>query len=91
MLEVEVAPGGGNISHYHLAYDEHFEVLKGTLEVLVDKEILTLRPGQKTVAPKNVLHRFRKTRRGAGQVPGRAAARPQWVREGDQGRLRPRE
>jgi mannose-6-phosphate isomerase-like protein (cupin superfamily) len=59
LLEVEVAPGGGNTPHYYLAYDEHFEVLKGTLEVLVDKEILTLRPGQKTVAPKNVLHRFR--------------------------------
>ncbi len=61
LIEVEVAPGGGNDPHYHLTYDEHFEVLEGALEVLVDKETRTLRPGQKAVAPRNVLHRFRNT------------------------------
>jgi mannose-6-phosphate isomerase-like protein (cupin superfamily) len=61
LIEVEVAPGGGNAPHYHMTYDEHFEVLEGTLEVLVGKEIRTLRPGQKEVAKKRTLHRFRNT------------------------------
>jgi mannose-6-phosphate isomerase-like protein (cupin superfamily) len=30
LIEVEVAPGGGNIPHFHKTYDEHFEVLEGT-------------------------------------------------------------
>ena len=61
LIEVEVAPGGGNVPHYHLTYDEHFEVLEGALEVLVGKEARTLRAGQKAVAKKNTLHRFRNT------------------------------
>ena len=61
LIEVEVAPGGGNDPHYHKTYDEHFEVLEGALEVLVDKESHILRPGQKAVAKKNSLHRFRNT------------------------------
>ncbi len=61
LIELEVGPGGGNTPHYHKTYDEHFEVLEGALEVLVDRETHTLRPGQKAVAPKNVLHRFRNT------------------------------
>ena len=59
LIEEEIAPGGGNVPHYHKTYDEHFEVLEGTLEVLVGEETLTLGPGQKAVAKKNVLHRFR--------------------------------
>ena len=59
LVEVEVAPGGGTEPHYHKTYDEHFEVLEGSLEVLLGKETRTLRPGQKAFAPKNVLHRFR--------------------------------
>jgi hypothetical protein len=38
LIEVEVAPGGGTPPHYHKTYDEHFEVLEGTLEVLLGKE-----------------------------------------------------
>jgi len=59
LLEIEVAPGGGNVPHYHKTYDEHFEVVEGALEVLVGKETRVLRPGQKAVAGKNTLHRFR--------------------------------
>lgn len=29
LIEIEVAPGGGTIPHYHLAYSERFEVLEG--------------------------------------------------------------
>jgi quercetin dioxygenase-like cupin family protein len=61
LIEIELAPGGGNTAHYHKTYDEHFEVLEGTLEVLVGKETHTLRPGQKAIAKKNVQHRFRNT------------------------------
>lgn len=61
LIEVEVAPGGGNSPHYHLTYDEHFEVLEGALEVLIGKEVRTLHPGQKAVAKRNTLHRFRNT------------------------------
>ena len=58
LAEVEVAPGGGTRPHYHKTYAEHFEVLEGTLEVLVGDETRTLRAGQKAVVPKNTLHRF---------------------------------
>ncbi len=59
LIEVELAPGGGNSPHYHKTYDEHFEVLEGALEVLVSKETRLLRPGQKAVAPRNTPHNFR--------------------------------
>jgi quercetin dioxygenase-like cupin family protein len=59
LIEVEVAPGGGNAPHYHLTYDEHFEVIEGTLEVLLGEKTHTLRPGQKAVAPRNTLHCFK--------------------------------
>jgi mannose-6-phosphate isomerase-like protein (cupin superfamily) len=45
LIEVEVAPGGENDTHFHKTYEKHFEVIEGSLEVLV--------------AGKNVLHRFR--------------------------------
>jgi mannose-6-phosphate isomerase-like protein (cupin superfamily) len=59
LIEVEVAPGGGNAPHYHKTYDEHFEVLEGVLEVMVGGETRTLRLGEKAVAPKYTLHNFR--------------------------------
>lgn len=59
LIEAEVAPGGGNDTHFHKTYEEHFEVIEGSLEVLVGGETRTLRPGEKAVAGKNVLHRFR--------------------------------
>jgi quercetin dioxygenase-like cupin family protein len=61
LIEVEVAPGGGNQPHYHKTYDEHFEVLEGELEVLVGEETGTLLPGEKAIAENNTLHGFRNT------------------------------
>jgi len=58
LIEIEVAPGGGTPPHYHLTYDEHFEVLEGSLEVLVGEQTRVLRAGEKAVVPKNTLHRF---------------------------------
>ena len=59
LIEIEVAPGGGPKPHYHKTYTEHFEVLDGTLEVLVGEETRALPAGQKVVVPRNTLHRFR--------------------------------
>jgi quercetin dioxygenase-like cupin family protein len=59
LIEIEVAPGGGPKPHYHKTYTEHFEVLDGTLEVLVGRETRALPAGQKVVVPRNTLHRFR--------------------------------
>jgi quercetin dioxygenase-like cupin family protein len=59
LIEIELAAGGGNAPHYHLTYDEHFEVLKDALEVQLGKAARTLHPGEKAVAYKTVLHRFR--------------------------------
>ena len=59
LIEVEVAPEGGTELHYHKTYDEHFEVVEGTLEVRAGEETRILRSGEKAVAKKNTLHRFR--------------------------------
>ncbi len=59
LIEIELAPGGGNQPHYHLTYDEHFEVLEGALEVQLGTASRTLRPGEKAVAYKTVVHSFR--------------------------------
>jgi quercetin dioxygenase-like cupin family protein len=45
LIEIEVAPGGGNAPHFHKTYEEHFEVIEGCLEVLVGGETRILRPG----------------------------------------------
>jgi len=58
LIEVEAAPGGGTTPHYHKTYAEHFEVLRGELEVQVGNITRTLRAGQKTGSPINTLHRW---------------------------------
>ena len=58
LIEIEAAPGGGTIPHYHKTYAEHFEVLRGVLEVRVGDDTHTLMPGHKAVAPINTLHHW---------------------------------
>ena len=58
LIEIELAPGGGNAPHYHLTYDEHFEVVEGVLKVQIGRYSRTLRPGEKSVSYRTVLHRF---------------------------------
>ena len=58
LIEIEAAPGGGTTPHYHKTYAEHFEVVKGALEVTVDGATQVLRPGEKAVAPIDALHRW---------------------------------
>jgi mannose-6-phosphate isomerase-like protein (cupin superfamily) len=58
LLEVEVAPGGGNGLHYHAEFSEGFEVLEGELGVQVGDKQKVLKPGEKAVVPPDTLHRF---------------------------------
>jgi len=57
-LEVELAPGGGNMLHRHLTYAEHFEVVEGTLTVQIGKRLLRLAPGETATVPARCRHRF---------------------------------
>ncbi len=61
LAEVELAPGGGNAMHYHLAFTEEFEVLEGRLNVDVDGKSLVLETGEKAFVHKKVPHRFYNT------------------------------
>ncbi len=58
-IEIEAAPGGGTTPHYHVTYEEQFEVVEGTLEVTVGGVTRTLRPGERAVAPLNTRHHWR--------------------------------
>ena len=56
LIEIELAPGGGNVPYYHTAFSERFEVLEGELQVRVGNETYTLRPEQSKTAYPNTLH-----------------------------------
>ncbi len=58
LVEVELAPGGGNGMHYHIDFDETFEVVDGVLGIQLGKELMHLQPGQSAVAVRNAVHRF---------------------------------
>ncbi len=58
LVEVELAPNGGNGMHYHIDFDESFEVVEGTLGIQLGKKIIHLQPGQSAVAMRNAVHRF---------------------------------
>jgi quercetin dioxygenase-like cupin family protein len=58
LIEIELAPGGGNRSHYHLSFSERFEVLEGELQVQLGKETQILKPTQSATAAPNTLHCF---------------------------------
>ena len=61
LIEIEVAPGGGTIPHYHRLFSERFEVLDGELEVQLGTSIQRLTVGQSATAEPNILHRFTNT------------------------------
>jgi quercetin dioxygenase-like cupin family protein len=94
LIEIEVAPGGGNDPHFHKTYDEHFEVLEGALEVRTGDETRTLRPGEKAVAPRNTRHNFRNPTGEPSTFlvelrPGLRESPEGWLRPGER-RRRPR-
>lgn len=61
LLEIELAPGGGNPLHAHSAFTELFTVLEGELNVQLGKEHLVLKAGDKALVPLNTNHRFYST------------------------------
>jgi quercetin dioxygenase-like cupin family protein len=58
LLEIELAPGGGNAAHRHLGYAERFVALDGELSVRVDGLLHVLHPGDEATAGPGILHRF---------------------------------
>jgi quercetin dioxygenase-like cupin family protein len=58
LLEIELAPGGGNVPHRHLSYAERFVALDGELTVRVDGLLHVLQPGDEATATAGVLHCF---------------------------------
>ncbi|MBS1575467.1 MAG: cupin domain-containing protein [Bacteroidetes bacterium] len=59
LVEVELADGGGVGLHFHKTYSERFECTDGEVQVQLNKEIKTLKPGQSALAEKNINHLFR--------------------------------
>ena len=59
LIQVELAPGGGNAIHKHLEFSEHFEVLEGALTVHLDGIDHRLAPGDTAVVAAGRLHCFK--------------------------------
>ena len=79
LIEIEAAPGGGTAPHYHKTYAEHFEVLRGVLEVRV---------GERTADP--VAPRRRLAKPGGKACHGRGfAANPRRFWEATMGSSTP--
>jgi quercetin dioxygenase-like cupin family protein len=58
LIEIELAPGGGNLPHYHRAFAESFEVLEGELQLQLGKQKHFLKPRESATAPAGTLHCF---------------------------------
>lgn len=58
VLDLEIAPGGGNMLHYHTTFAEHFTVMSGEFGVQIGQEKFTLKPGESAVVPPMMLHRW---------------------------------
>ena len=71
LLEAEVRwTGGGRLppAHLHPAQDERFEVLEGTLRVVVDGEERTLAAGEAIEIPRGAVHRMTAAGGGAARA-----------------------
>ncbi|HEU0064254.1 MAG TPA: cupin domain-containing protein [Flavisolibacter sp.] len=58
VLEIILAPRGGNAMHFHKHFTETFTVIEGELKYQLGKKIFTLNPGQSSTIPINAPHRF---------------------------------
>jgi mannose-6-phosphate isomerase-like protein (cupin superfamily) len=58
LVEVDLAPGGGNGLHYHTAFTERFAVIAGELTIQLGTEERVLRSGESAVVPLHAVHRF---------------------------------
>jgi mannose-6-phosphate isomerase-like protein (cupin superfamily) len=59
LVEIELAPGGGNMPHIHRAFSETFIPLEGTLQVRNGSPQLHLQPGQVHTVLPGATHYFR--------------------------------
>jgi mannose-6-phosphate isomerase-like protein (cupin superfamily) len=59
LVEIELAPGGGNLPHIHGAFSEMFIPMEGALEVRSGSGKLHLHPGQTHTALPGTPHCFR--------------------------------
>ncbi len=58
LIQVDLAPRGGNDLHYHKTFDETFTVMEGILGVQIEKEISYLHKGESATVQAGQLHRF---------------------------------
>src|SRR5689334_12658891 len=58
LLRVELAPGGGVLSHYHDTFTETFEAVEGRLYLDLNGKTTILEPGQRVIVPLYAVHRF---------------------------------
>jgi len=59
LIEVELAPGGGNTLHFHKDFTETFLPQEGELFIRNGKREMIIRPGEQATVAKNVLHLFK--------------------------------
>jgi|SRR3712207_6109472 len=58
LAEMHVAPGGGNVLHFHTSFTERFTVDEGELGAQLGRRRITLSPGQSALVPIRVTHRW---------------------------------
>jgi quercetin dioxygenase-like cupin family protein len=62
LIEIELAPyGGGLPPHYHPAFTEEFEVIKGQFSIQIGNEHKLLKTGDTALVPINTPHRIYST------------------------------
>lgn len=58
VIEIELAPQGGNTPHIHTSYDETFTPVRGTLGVNLGGKKVLLTPGQQATVRAGTVHNF---------------------------------
>jgi len=61
LVQVELAPKGGNDWHYHKDFVEKFHVLQGNLTVGLDGKEIVLKENERLEAPAKTMHKFYNT------------------------------
>jgi quercetin dioxygenase-like cupin family protein len=59
LLEIELAPGGGNSLHIHSEFTETFRTIQGPLTLKCNKMEKTLQPGESFTVPRGAVHLFK--------------------------------
>ena len=59
LIEIELAPGGGNSLHTHSEFTETFRPVQGPLTVHCNRMEKTLQPGDSFTVPKGAVHLFK--------------------------------